>query len=268
MPINPPPVTALAAMSLARTFLLFLSLALAWAAVYILESLSLAGVYPNWLLQRAPRLAYSMQWLPGDLRTVGIWLALLASLLFGLAIPTWLGISSRRLTVLFEPAGRTRRAWPLLLAVAGMLAAALILAATTPTLGAALNGWVRTVVWLGALALAGVATRMASRGRTRLVEGDDGGAPERAWPWLLVVLAAAGFLFVWENARLPATLPAQSYLVGLQAEQGSLLLAGGPLAVGRAGLPWLSTLLTSVAVAVARTPIGGLAWSGLVAGMA
>ncbi len=260
-------------MRLARTVLLTLSLALAWAAVALLGSLSLDGFYPDWLMRRMPSLAYSLQWLPADLRTLGVWLALLASLLFGLAIPTWIGISSRRLEVQSGPAG-ARRAVPLpyLLTIAGVLILALVVASTTPAQGVAsggdmLNGWLRTGLWLGALALALLGARLAERGRLRRVVGDDGGAPERSWPWLLGVLAIAAFLFIWQNGRVPAALPTPSALVGLQAEQNAQLLRDGPLALGRAGLPYLATLLTALTLGFSSTPLGGLAWSGLIAGL-
>lgn len=255
-------------MRLARTVLLLLSLALAWAAVALLGSLSLDELYPAWLLRRAPNLAYSLQWLPADVRTIGVWLALLASLLFGIAIPTWIGISSRRLEVQSGPQRAPGSPLAFLLCTAGVLLIALVVAATTPAPTITLNGWLRTALWLGASALALLAARLAQAGRLRRVVGDDGGAPERSWPWLLGVLAVAAFLFVWQNGRVPVALPDASALIGLQAEQTLAQLDTGLLEPGRAGLPQLATLLTAVTMSLSRTPLGGLAWSGLIAGLA
>jgi hypothetical protein len=247
-------------MSLVRTFTLFVSLALAWTAIFLLERLSLVGLYPDWLLARAPRLAFSFRWLPGDVLTVAIWIGLLAGLLFGLAIPTWIGISSRRVEISAQQARTPTAAF--LLVVAVVLAIAVAIGA-----GPEMNGWLRMALWVGGMGLAAAGAVLANRGRTRRVAGDDGGTPERSWPWLVVILVSAAFLFAWQNSRLPATIPEASALVGLQAEELATLGREGLLTTGRAGVPYHSTLLTSAAMGLADRPLTGLAWSGLAAGL-
>lgn len=199
-------------MRLARTVLLTLSLALAWAAVALLGSL-LDGFYPDWLMRRMPSLAYTLQWLPADLRTLGVWLALLASLLLAWQSPP--GVASAAAGSRCRAAGRRApsRTAALLLTIAGVLILALVVASTTPAQGVAAGGGISTAGcalgcgwarWRLRLARA-----LAERGRNAHVVGDDGGAPERSWPWLLGVLAIATPLH-WQNGHVPAALPTQS----------------------------------------------------------
>ncbi len=228
------------------------------SAAWLFARLSLVGAFPPWLLERAPSLIQYERWLPQDLLTLALAAALLACLCFGLAAPAWEGMGARRVRAAIGAAPMGSLAFVLLIALVIALAAVLWL---WPTLGLS-ESWLQSLLWLAGIALVLTTATVLQRERALQIWGDDSGNPERSWPLLIPILGIAGFLYLWQGAWLPATIPSQSIAAGLQAQAQSGMFAVGLVATGPSGQPWLATLGTALGLAVARNPFDGLLWAG------
>lgn len=106
-------------MRLLRLLALAAVLLVAYFAQYLFDHGSLSAFYPTWVLARLPFLQGTTIWLADDLHTLGLWLYVLAAILFGLLIPPL-----PPLTEAGDPAP-ARRHWiglgVVLLATAGLL---------------------------------------------------------------------------------------------------------------------------------------------------
>lgn len=239
-------------MRILRFAALVTSLLLAALATQIFFHRTLDGFFPSWLIARAPWLTAYERFVESDVLALGQWMALLALLLFGLAIPAQ-RLSIRR-HVATEDGARPRTFW---LVLFGMALAGALLLALLPVFG--VQSWVTPALWLAAIA--GVlffAERLEARRRSFLVD-DSSGSPERGWPWLIVLLALAGVLYAWKLGESPLTLPQESVAAALQAQDVAGLVRNGPLARGESGVAWLATASTAVGQAIASNPFRGLA---------
>lgn len=247
-------------MRILRFAALATSLLLAALSTQLLLHRTLDGFFPAWLLVQAPSLSAYARFVESDVVTLGQWLAILACLLFGLAIPSQ-HISLQR--TLGAPGGqRTRLPWAV---VVGMALAAALLLALLPVLGVA--SWLVALLWVAAILLVLLFAQTLERRRSVLVVQDNSSTPEHGWAWLLGVLALAAFLFAWRLGELPLTPPDDAVAAVLQAQDVSTTLREGPLARGDAGVAYLATATTALLQALPGNPFRNLALSSLLWGL-
>lgn len=252
-------------MKILRLIALLAAMALAWFAIYLFHHLSLDGFYPDWLLARYPSLAITTSWLHSDVLTLGMWTGLVSALLFGLAIPIFAPTTTRRVQSgpALWPVQRSLLPSRLIILIATV--ATLFLLVARPLLN--VSGLLTTVIWLAVMVLLFAAAAEVEGARKVTLLANEEARPETGLRFLIPILLMAAFLFAWRNTTLPMTVPEFAAALGLQAQSGSAILGTGFFALGSAGVPRLSTLLTSLGVALAPNPFAGLAWPALVAGL-
>ena len=218
-------------MRILRLLALALLLGATLFAQYLFDNRSLETFFPVWLLDRLPVLRLYARWPPADLLSAALWLALLASLLFGLLVPSWPSYKEPRKAPAARPRGRA-----LALIGAGILAAggALLLQVFAPS-GEGLT----LALWLASLG----ACLAGSWLLYRPLSAGGGATPEGTALPILLLLAAAAFFFTLDWLPLPLHLDGRAAGHGLQAlafagqAQTPLFAAGLTDAPGVAYLP-------------------------------
>ncbi len=243
-------------MRLLRFVALIVTLALAYFAQYIFDTLSLAGFFPDWLLRQVPALAQYTRWLANDLLLLAFGLALGAALAFGLLVPPWRGLQA---TPASPQSNSATGPWarPLLaVGLAGGIGVLLWLwlAGSEPLWLALL--WPLSVFLYCAGALQLDRHRPASATLTVAHGGPAGVA---------IVLLLALVLFGWSLAALPVQLdPALaefSVEALIQIDDGHLFTPGSQ------GLPGFAYLTSAVTMQIGQNVLREMRLPGLIAGL-
>jgi len=214
-----------------RFLVLIAALLAVYAAQYLFDQSSLEFLRSPWISQNLPSLRDLAGWSPGDHQTLGLYLAGIGALFFGLVAYGWSPLSAPA-----DDSPPTPHRSTLGLALLGLgvsLGAALLIYfqqnQAEPFWTQAL--WLAAIVAyvLGSWLLTGSSTVAASAP-----------APERSWPAFAVLLAIAGFLLAWQLATVPVRVDGDPASHGLQALQIASGLEERIFAPGWANIPLLA----------------------------
>lgn len=200
-----------------RLLVIFAAFLAICAGQYLLAQEPLEFLRTAWVSTNLPLLWDVTNWPPDDRQTLGLYLAGIGALLFGLIATGWPTGSLGGRTSPAE-SGTPGRAAPL----AGLLPAGVALLLGLILFLYFLNNepepaWTR-LLWVGSLALFVVASWLAAP-NTPAPDDPSAGqpAPERSWPSALLLLILVGFLLGWQLTSVPLRVDGDEGSHGLQA---------------------------------------------------
>ena len=225
-------------------FLRFLALIAAilavYAAQYLFDQVSLEFLRTAWFSENIPFLWELPQWSGADQQTLGLYLAGIGALLFGLAVYSWPQTTARNRTSP-TPFARHTSLPAALLAGTAVLAAALLLLYFRQN--EAEPDWTH-YLWAAAIGVYALGNWLADRKAGAASAESDlpdptspVSRPERSWPTFLLILAISGLLLGWQLATVPVQVDGSEASHGLQALQIASGLESRIFASGWANTP-------------------------------
>ncbi|RLT33590.1 MAG: hypothetical protein DWI57_17480 [Chloroflexi bacterium] len=241
-----------------RFLVLVAALLAVYAAQYLFDQSSLDFLRTPWVSTNLPFLWDFSQWAAADRQSLGLYLAGIGALLFGLAVYGWPRAS--------EPddspsSPRRSSAFGLILAVAGIVGGALLLVyfqqnETEPAWSRYLWIFAIAVYILGSWLADGVGLSTASAA-----------TPERSWPTLLLILAVVGLLLGWQLATVPVRVDGDEGSHGLQALEIAAGLEERIFAPGWANIPLIAYYPAALGMTFSGDWLLGNRLAGLYAGL-
>lgn len=231
-----------------------------YAAQYLFDQSSLEFLRSPWFSTNLPLLRDFYFWSPADKQALGLYLAAIGALLFGLITYSWSSASGFPEEDTPTPSHRFSGIGPLL-AVAGLLGGAVLLVYFWQN--QAEPAWTH-YLWILALVvyLLGIWRMGGNR-----PSPDKDASPEQSWPVFLLILAISGLLLGWQLPTVPVRVDGDTASHGLQALQIVAGLEDRIFASGWANIPLFAYYPAALGITLSGDWLFGNRLAGLYAGL-
>ena len=241
-----------------------------YAAQYLFDQASLEFLRSAWFSENIPFLWELPQWSGPDQQVLGLYLAGIGALLFGLAVYSWPQTTSNNSTS-SSPSILHPSLPATLLTAAAVLAAALLPLYFRQN--EAEPDWTH-YLWAAAIGVYALGNWLADRkAGAALAESDlsdpalSVSRPERSWPTFLLILAIGGLLLGWQLATVPVRVDGTEAIHGLQALQIASGLESRIFASGWANTPLFAYYPAALGTILSGDWLLGNRLAGLYAGL-
>lgn len=180
-----------------------------YAAQYLLDQHPLDFLRTPWISDNLPFFWNLPDWSAADRESLGLYLAGIGALLFGLVAYSWPRYIKTPSTDSSSP---PRFSLTAILLVAASLIASIGLLVYFQT-NQSEPAWTH-YLWILAIGVYSLGSWLADGWR---VPADSGPTPERSWPTFLLILAIVGFLLGWQLSAVPLRIDGDEASHGLQA---------------------------------------------------
>lgn len=257
-------------------FLRFLALIAAilavYAAQYLFDQASLEFLRSAWFSENIPFLWELPHWSGPDQQSLGLYLAGIGALLFGLAVYSWPRTTGVNRTSSSPPVPHPSLA-SALPAVVAVPAAALLSLYFYFRQNEAEPDWTH-YLWVASIAVYALGCWLADR-KASAVPSESAfsgpalsvSRPERSWPTFLLILAIGGLLLGWQLATVPVRVDGVEAGHGLQALQIASGLESRIFASGWANTPLFAYYPAALGIKFSGEWLLGNRLAGLYAGL-
>lgn len=232
-----------------------------YAGQYLVAQGSLEFLHTPWVSENLPFLWKITQWSPQDRLTLGLYVAGIGALLFGLVAVTGLGGTASDDELAAQTGANPLLRSGLLLA-AGGLALALVLFLYFLN-NEAEPAWSR-LLWPAGIGLLVVGSWLADPPASRAV---GQGRPERSWPAALLLLILVGFLLGWQLTSVPLRVDGDEGSHGLQALEIVAGLEEKVFGPGWANIPLIAYYPAALGITLSGDWLLGNRLAGVYAGL-